>query len=72
MLEVVLTLAGTLLKKAIEKRDKKGKSSKFAKKVFSQKVNDLMYKLWESHSIVLQEMEEDEDADDSNSDSSNS
>lgn len=68
MLEVVLALAGTLLNKAIEKREKKGKSSKFAKKVFSQKVNDIIYKLWESHSIVLQEME-DEDGDDSDSNS---
>ncbi|MCH2216607.1 MAG: hypothetical protein MK076_00770 [Flavobacteriales bacterium] len=58
MFEIALTLASSVLEKVIEKRREKGKPNKAFKKIFTEKVNEAIAKLYQAHTHVLIEFEE--------------
>lgn len=64
MFEIALTLAISVLEKVIERRKEKGKPNRAFKKIFTEKVNQSIAKLYQAHSLALIEFEDELSEDD--------
>ena len=56
--EIAISLFTSLLEKAVEKRESKGKNNKFLKKAFSEETQEKVAKAYQAYAMIAIELED--------------